>query len=93
MSILTMFEVHGDPDELFALESEKVAPIAEPIAAENGRISNTVVKADFGILIVNHWENAEGMEAVAAAVRPRATEAGLPAPQNWREYEVLGYRR
>ncbi len=92
MSILTTFEVHGDSDELFAVESEKVAPFAEPIAAENGRISNTVVKADFGILIVNHWENAEGMEAVAAAVRPKAIEAGLPAPQNWRQYEVLSHR-
>ncbi len=92
MAILTMFEIHGDPDELFATESEKIAAIAEPIAAENGRISNTIVKADFGLLIVNQWENVEGMETVAAAVRPQAIEAGLPAPQNWRQYEVLGHR-
>jgi hypothetical protein len=92
MSILTIFEIHGDPNELFALEEEKIAPIVQPLAAENGAISNTVLKTDDGLMIVNHWENEEGMENVSAAVRPQALDAGLPAPTNWRQYEVLVHR-
>ena len=43
-------------------------------------------------MIVNVWESEEGMEKVAAAVRPKAEEAGLPTPQNWRKYEVVHHR-
>lgn len=92
MSILTIFELQGDPDQLLALQEEKIAPIVVPLATENGGISNTVVKTDDGLMIVNHWENEEGMEKVAAEVRPQALEAGLPAPTNWRQYEVLVHR-
>jgi hypothetical protein len=92
MSILTMFELHGDPDELFALQEEKIVPIVEPLAAQNGGISSIVVKVDNGLLVVNHWENEEGMEKVAAEVRPQATAAGMPEPANWRQYEVLAHR-
>jgi len=92
MSILTMFEIHGDPDELFALEEEKIAPIVAPLAAENGAISNTVVKTEEGLMVVNHWQHAEGMEKVSAEVRPQAAAAGLPEPTNWRQYEVLMHR-
>lgn len=92
MSILTMFELHGDPDELFALQQEKIVPIVQPLAAQNGGISNTVVKTDDGLMIVNHWENEAGMEKVAAEVRPQALAAGLPEVTNWRQFEVLVHR-
>jgi len=87
-----MFEVHGDPEELVALEREKIAPVARPLAEENGSISNTIVKTDKGIMIVNLWENEEGMEKVAAEVRPHTTEAGLSGPVNWQKFEVVAHR-
>ncbi len=93
MSILTMFELHGDPEQLFALQEEKLAQIVAPLAAENGGISNTVVKTDDGLMVVNHWEHEEGMEKVSAEVRPKALEMGMPAPENWRQYEVLAHRK
>lgn len=92
MSILTMFELHGDPDELFALQEEKVEPIVRPVATENGAISSITVRTDDGLMVVNHWENEEGMERVSAKVRPQVEEMGMPAPANWRQYEVLAVR-
>ncbi len=85
-------EIHGDPDELETQHREIIDPIAGPLAEENGNLSNAVVKTDYGLMIVNVWETEEGMEKVAAAVRPKAEEAGLSAPQNWRKYEVVNHR-
>jgi hypothetical protein len=92
MSILTIFELRGDPDELFAAQEEKVEPIVRPLAAENGAISSTIVRTDDGLMVVNHWETMEGMEKVSAEVRPQVEAIGLPAPTNWRSYEVLAVR-
>jgi hypothetical protein len=92
MSILTIFEIHGDPDELFAQHQKTIVPLAKTIAAENGGISSTVVRTDDGLLIVNHWEDKEGMEKSSAEIGPKASAAGLPEPTNWRDYEVLDHR-
>jgi hypothetical protein len=43
-------------------------------------------------MIVNHWEDKEGMEKSSAEIRPKASAAGLPEPTNWRDYEVLDHR-
>ncbi len=91
MAILTMFEVHGDPDEIVAAQEEKIAPTAARVAAENGGISNTVVKTDEGVMIVNHWESEEGMRKASEQIRPIAQEAGLEQV-GWRQYEVLRHR-
>ncbi|HEY5052911.1 MAG TPA: hypothetical protein VII45_05820 [Solirubrobacterales bacterium] len=93
MAILTMFEIHGDTDKILADHAETIEPIANPLAEENGGLANYMLKTEDGVLIVNVWENEEGMEKVAAAVRPKAQEAGLPTPQNWRKYEILRHNR
>lgn len=92
MSILTMFEISGDPDELLAIQDEKAESLIRPLAEKNGSISSIVVKTENGIMVVNHWEDEEGMERVAEEVRPKMIEAGMPAPQNWRQYEVARHR-
>jgi hypothetical protein len=92
MSILTTFDILGDPDELVALQDEKADSLIRPLAEKNGGISSLVVKTENGIMVVNHWENQEGMERVAAEVRPQMEAAGMPTPQNWRQYEVLRHR-
>jgi hypothetical protein len=92
MSILTIFELHGDPDELFAAQEEKVEPIVRPLATANGAISSTIVRTEEGLMVVNHWDTMEGMEKVSAEVRPQVEALGLPVPTNWRSYEVLAVR-
>jgi hypothetical protein len=92
MSILTIFELHGDPDELFAAQEEKVEPIVRPLAAANGAISSTIVRTDEGLMVINHWGSMEGMERVSAEVRPQVEAMGLPVPTNWRSFEVLALR-
>ena len=92
MSILTMFEIPGDADELLSIQDEKMESLIRPLAEKNGSIFNIVVKTENGIMVVNHWKDEEGMERVAEEVRPQMMAAGMPAPQNWRQYEVVRHR-
>lgn len=88
MSIVTIFEIPGDPDEILALQEEKIEAVIKPVAEKNGGISHIAVRTDNGVMVINHWETEEGMERSAQEVRPQMDEAGMPAPQNWRSYEV-----
>lgn len=36
MSILTMFDIPGDPDQILALQDEKMESLVRPIAEKNG---------------------------------------------------------
>jgi hypothetical protein len=91
MAILTMFEVHGDPDEILATQEEKIVAEARRLAAENGGVWQTVVKTENGVMMLNLWDNEEGMRRVAEQIRPVAEEAGLEQV-GWRQYEVLRHR-
>lgn len=88
MSIVTIFDVHGDADQILALQDEKIDSVIRPVAEKNGGISHIAVKTDNGVMVINHWEDEEGMERAAQEVRPQMEEAGLPTPENWRSYEV-----
>ena len=43
-------------------------------------------------MVVNLWENEEGMEKVGAAIGPMASEAGIGERVGWRMFEVLRRR-
>lgn len=92
MAILTMFEVHGDPEEIVAKQEEAIVPRAMELAPETGGISNTIVKTDDGVMIVNLWESEEGMQKFAAEIRPLAQEAGIGEQVNYQRFEVLRHR-
>jgi hypothetical protein len=94
MAILTMFEVYGDdPEDMVERTESAMGPDAVALAGEHGAISNTIVKTDKGIMIVNLWESEEGMESFASLMRPRIDEAGAGGEQvGWRMYEVLRHR-
>jgi hypothetical protein len=92
MAILTMFEIQGDADEIMRVMSDVFGPDTEAVAKEHGGISNTVVETDDGVLVVNHWENEEGMEAFAALMRPKAEASGSGEQVGWRKYKVLQHR-
>jgi len=88
MAILTMFEVHGDPEAIVATEDAMIVPQARRLALENGGISQTVVKTEHGVMMVHLWESEQGMRRVSEQIQPRAEAAGLEAV-GWRQYEVL----
>jgi hypothetical protein len=93
MAILTMFEIHGDPDELLSkMDSTVSEEEVGQLASQHGGISNTVVRTDRGIMVVNHWESEEGMEAMAAEMRPKVEATGVGPQVDWRMYEVLRHR-
>lgn len=89
MPIVTTFKVLGDPDELLRQKNEKVDPITREVASANGGIEHLVARADDGLLIINVWENEEGMEKTSAAVMEKAEELGIETPTDWHQYELL----
>ena len=76
MAILTMFEVHGDTDQLVPKMNEIFDAEADKLARENDGLSSTVVKTGEGVMIVNRWRSEEGMEAFAAQMRPECKQRG-----------------
>lgn len=89
MAILTTFRVSGDPDELLRIVREELQSLVEEVAPANGRTSSTIVRTDTGLMIVNVWENEEGMRRTAERVGPIARERGMPEQEDWHMYEVL----
>ncbi len=89
MPILTTFKILGDPDELIKEKQEKVDPITRDVAPANGGMEHLVARTDDGLLIINVWENEEGMEKTSAAVMEKAEELGLKKPTDWHQYELL----
>ncbi len=89
MAILTMFEVHGDTDQLVARMNELFDADTDKLAAEHGGISNTVVCTEEGVMVVNRWESEEGMEAFAAVMRPKVEAGQIGEQTGWRKFEIL----
>ena len=90
MPIVTTFKILGDPDEMLREKKEKVDPIVQDLAPDNGGIEHLVARADDGLLIINVWENEEGMQKISDAVRDKAQELGLQGePTDWHQYELL----
>lgn len=89
MPVLTSFEILGNADELLAQKQAKVDPIMIDLAKEHGAIGHMVAKTDNGLIVFNVWETLEGSEKVADIVRPQAMEFGLPAPSNWKSYDLV----
>jgi hypothetical protein len=89
VAILTAMKIHGDPDELLKLKQEKVDPISREVAPRNGGLEHLVARTDDGLLIVNIWESAEGMQKTAQEITPMFKELGLPAPTDWQQFELL----
>ncbi len=89
MAILTMFEVHGDTDQLVARMNELFDAEADKLAGEHGGISNTVVRTEEGVMVVNRWESQEGMEAFAAVMRPKVGMGHIGEQTGWRKFEIL----
>ena len=93
MAILTTMRISGDPDELLRRKQEVIDPVARELAQANGGIEHLVAKTEDGLLIVNLWENAEGMEKVAAEVGRKAREAGMAQPSDWHQYDLVQRER
>jgi len=75
MQVLSIMKMQGDPDEILTKMAD-VEDVAARKAPEYGAISNTVVKTDDGIMILNLWGDEEGRHKLAAdpEIQGRATE-------------------
>jgi hypothetical protein len=89
MAILTMFEIHGNTDQLVAKMNQLFDADANKLAGEHGGLSSTVVGTEQGVMVVNRWESERGMEAFAAVMRPRAEADQIGEQTGWRMFEAL----
>jgi hypothetical protein len=90
MAVLSIFKILGDPDELFAMQQEKIAPAAREYAANNGGIAHFTARTDDGLLIVNAWETADAAQGAGEAIMPIAREAGV-SQSDYQQYEILNH--
>jgi hypothetical protein len=90
MSVVSLFKIPGDPDQLFEIQQEKIADAAREHAVANGGIAHLVARTDDGLLVVNVWESPEAAAQAGKIIGPKAAEAGL-SQQDYQQYEVLAF--
>ena len=61
-------KLKGDPDELLKWKTEQMDPYMRPKAIKHGGISQTVVKSDDGIMMINFWSTEEGRHTMGDEV-------------------------
>jgi hypothetical protein len=91
MQVLSIMEMKGDPDEILA-NMKEVEDVAARKAPGYGAISNTVVKTDDGIMIINHWGDEEGRHKLADDPEIQAALQKIEMRPDFRAYEVMRYR-
>jgi hypothetical protein len=91
MQVLSIMKMQGDPNEILA-NMKEVEDIASRKAPEYGGISNTVVKTDDGIMIINLWGDEEGRHKLAADPEIKAALQKIDMRPDFKAYEVMRYR-
>lgn len=91
MQVLSIMKMQGDPDEILA-NMQEVEVVAARKAPEYGGISNTVVKTDDGIMIINLWGDEEGRHKLAGDPEIQAALQKIEMRPDFKAYEVLRYR-
>ena len=91
MQVLSIMKMQGDPDEILA-NMQEVEDVAARKAPGYGAISNTVVKTDDGIMIINLWGDEEGRHKLAADPEIQAALQKIDMRPDFKAYDVLRYR-
>ena len=91
MQVLSIMKMQGDPDEILTKMAD-VEDVAARKAPEYGAISNTVVKTDDGIMIINLWGDEEGRHKLAADPEIQAALQKIDMGPDFKAYDVLRYR-
>ena len=91
MQLLSIMKMQGDPDEILAkmLEVEDVAGRKAP---GYGGISNTVVKTDDGLMIINLWADEEGRHKLGNDPEMQAALQKIDLTPDFTAYEVIRHR-
>jgi hypothetical protein len=91
MQVVSMMSMQGDADEL-ASKMEKLRAVAERVAPKYGAISNTLLRTDDGIMIVNHWADEDGRHKMAEDPEIRAAMGEIGITPSFTAYEVMEHR-
>ena len=91
MQVLSIMKMQGDPDEILT-KMQEVEDVAARKAPGYGAISNTVVKTDDGIMIINLWGDEEGRHKLAADPEIQAALQKIDMRPDFKAYDVLRYR-
>jgi len=91
MQVLSIMEMKGDPDEILA-NMKEVEDVAGRKAPGYGGISNTVVKTDDGIMIINLWGDEEGRHKLGNDSEVQAALQKIDLRPDFKAYEVIRHR-
>ena len=91
MQVLSIMKMQGDPDDILTKMAD-VEDVASRKAPEYGAISNTVVKTDDGIMILNLWGDEEGRHKLADDPEIQAALQKIDMRPDFKAYDVLRYR-
>jgi len=91
---VSIVKLTGDPDELLKWKQEEMDPYMRPKAVKHGAISQTVVKTEDGIMMINFWSTPEGRHTMGEEVMndpefDRILQEGGRERQMPTGYEVL----
>ena len=83
MPVLVLVKFGGDPDELVASLHQHIDPVMVRLAPENGARWHSLARTEGGVLVVDVWDDAEGMQRVVSMpeVQEALGRAELPEPQ------------
>ena len=96
---LTVFDIPGDPDELFEIKHSVMDPVMSRKAPEYGALVHIAVKKPdgSGIVIVNLWDSPEGSDRAMEdpeiiEVRNQLAERlGVSDAPTGKHYEVVDF--
>jgi hypothetical protein len=91
MQVLSIMKMQGDPDEILA-KMQEVEDVAGRKAPGYGGISNTVVKTDDGIMIVNLWGDEEGRHKLGTDPEMQAALQKIELRPDFEAHEVIRHR-
>ena len=88
MAVLVLFKWEGHPDEHLAAYDRELAHLVP--RDQPRRISHACARGDDGIVIVDVWESAEGLQKMlnAPEFQKNLEASGTPDPQLVEIYEV-----
>lgn len=92
MAILTSFRIPGDPHDLLARSSKGDPQKLGRVAPQNGNLARVIVDEGDGLRFFDLWETEDGMRRAADRTRPVARAQGLPAAQEWRQWDVVHHQ-
>lgn len=93
MAVLVVARMSGNPDELARKVQQHLTPVMNEVAPQQGALWHALARTPDGVIVVDVWENAEGLGRVLGEqrVQDAIAQGALPGPQV-EVYDLVDHR-